>query len=291
MIRHAYLIAAHNQIELLKILLELIDDESNDIYIHIDKKFKEFNSDSIMSIVKKSKIYFIKRRNVSWGGFSQIQLEIDLLKEAVKQKYEYYHLISGVDLPLKTPREIIDFFNQNKGKEFVSFDEIKKEDLNYRIGQYRFFQDIYGNKKNILFIIDSISTRIQKFLKIKRKIFDEQKLKKGSNWFSITNDLALAIVKSEKNIKDNYKYSRCCDEIFLQTFIYNSIFKENLYYDEKKKNSNKRHIDFKRGNPYVYRVSDFSELINSNDIFARKFDYTKDKDIVLKIRNYILERK
>ena len=33
--------------------------------------------------------------------------------------YDYYHLISSVDMPLMTPNEIDDFFEKNKGKEFV----------------------------------------------------------------------------------------------------------------------------------------------------------------------------
>ena len=33
---HAYLIIAHDQFDLLESLLKCIDDERNDIYIHID---------------------------------------------------------------------------------------------------------------------------------------------------------------------------------------------------------------------------------------------------------------
>lgn len=36
--KHAYLIAAHSQFELLKKLIVLLDDERNDIYIHVDQK-------------------------------------------------------------------------------------------------------------------------------------------------------------------------------------------------------------------------------------------------------------
>ena len=36
--RHAYLIMAHNQWELLAQLLATLDDERNDIYLHVDKK-------------------------------------------------------------------------------------------------------------------------------------------------------------------------------------------------------------------------------------------------------------
>ena len=39
--RHAYLIMAHNQFDLLCKLIRELDYELNDIYIHIDKKAGE----------------------------------------------------------------------------------------------------------------------------------------------------------------------------------------------------------------------------------------------------------
>lgn len=38
--RHAYLILCHNQFRILCRLLTALDDERNDIYIHVDKKRK-----------------------------------------------------------------------------------------------------------------------------------------------------------------------------------------------------------------------------------------------------------
>lgn len=36
--KHAYLILAHNEPELLSLLIERLDDARNDIYIHFDRK-------------------------------------------------------------------------------------------------------------------------------------------------------------------------------------------------------------------------------------------------------------
>ena len=44
--KHAYLIIAHNNFYILKKLIALIDDERNDIYIHIDKKTKNFKKNA-----------------------------------------------------------------------------------------------------------------------------------------------------------------------------------------------------------------------------------------------------
>ena len=134
---HAYLVAAHHQMQLLQILLHLIDDERNEIYLHVDKKCKEFKEEEFRQTVKKAKIHFIERRSVTWGGYSQIQLELDLLKEATNTYHDYYHLISGVDLPLKSQNEIYNFFEIHKGMQFVSYDyKMDVDDVTNRLDKY-----------------------------------------------------------------------------------------------------------------------------------------------------------
>ena len=54
--KHAYLIMAHNNFYVLNKLILLLDDERNDIYIHIDKKVKEFDFDVFKKICKKENI-------------------------------------------------------------------------------------------------------------------------------------------------------------------------------------------------------------------------------------------
>lgn len=58
--KHAYLIIAHNNFYILKKLIALIDDERNDIYIHIDKKTKNFKKNDFMNICKKSKFILLR---------------------------------------------------------------------------------------------------------------------------------------------------------------------------------------------------------------------------------------
>lgn len=109
---HAYLIMAHKNIQQLKILLKLLDYKENDIFIHIDATADdEMKNYNYQHCCKCSKVYSKSVIDVKWGDVSQIATEIFLLKFAMRQqKYEYYHLISGMDLPLKSQKEIHHFF-------------------------------------------------------------------------------------------------------------------------------------------------------------------------------------
>ncbi len=100
---------AHKDWSLLNKLLECIDDKRNSIFLHIDKK--SILDPSIIYNPKKSYIDFIERRKVAWGGYSQIEVEVNLLETAINyKKFDYYHLISGADLPIKSQDYIHTFF-------------------------------------------------------------------------------------------------------------------------------------------------------------------------------------
>lgn len=287
--KHAYLIIAHNQFEILEKLILLLDDNRNDIYIHIDKKVTKFNNNYFLKLAKKSNIYFIQREDVNWGGYSLVNVEIMLLKSAIQYNYEYYHLISGVDLPIKTQDEIHNFFIENRGKEFIHFDSLILSENEYdRIRYYYFVQDKISNRnsfKKFLRYIERVGIIFQKVAKINRMKNFNIRLGKGAQWFSITNDFAKYIVKNEPLIKSIFKYGNCVDEMFVQTILLNSKFKDNLYYKNFDNNykSIVRYIDWERGNPYIFTKNDYNDLINSEYLFARKFDLYKDLEVINKI--------
>ena len=291
--KHAYLIIAHNNFEILEKTLKLLDDEKNDFYIHIDKKVKNFDFEKFKSFVKKSRIFFTDRINVKWGHFSQIQCELFLLEEATKNNYSYYHLISGVDIPIKPKNEIYNFFENNKGKEFINFQsKAYNEKLNNRFNIYHLFPNYSRSKlKIILSLIEKFSLLLQKLLRINRIKKMNIQFQKGDQWFSITNSFAKYVLEKEKWLNKTFKFTSCCDEIFLQTLIINSSFKENLFNKEFNNNqiiSIKRYIDWNRGFPYTFRKEDFNDLINSEALFARKFDLNIDREIVEMIFKYFM---
>ena len=106
--KHAYLIMAHNNFYLLDRLLRLIDDERNDIFLHIDKKTKNVPVKQLKEAVQKANLVWVPSLNIRWGGYSQIEVEMHLFRIASQTTHTYYHLLSGVDMPLKTQDEIHD---------------------------------------------------------------------------------------------------------------------------------------------------------------------------------------
>ena len=304
--RHAYLIIAHNNFNQLKLLLELLDDSRNDIFLHIGKDVHNVDLSQFTSICKSSPLYLANKRMIGyWGGKSLVDITLLLLKQVLETSdYAYYHLLSGVDLPIKTQDYIHDFFEKNNGKEFVGFDPAYLTDKEYRentisrVRYHHLFTYLYLLRKYggllsrgsgfIHTYLDGASVIIQRLFGVDRISKLNLEIYKGAQWFSITQNFAKYLVGKQLQIEKLVKHSFCADEIFVQTIIMNSPFQESL--SSNTTEGTMRHIDWKRGGPYTFRYADLDELMQSDKLFARKFDERVDMKIIEEIYNRLKRR-
>lgn len=286
MIKHAYLIAAHNDFYILEKLVSLLDYEENDIFIHVDKKVVDFNPDPFYRLVKKAKIKFVPRIKITHGSYSLIAFELILLKEAIKTPHQYYHLLSGVDLPIKSHEQIMAFFEEKDGNEFIGFDPTANEKGNYyqKLRYFHFFREFtppalmkYEKFRNMRYKMIALSLKYQEILGVNRIDDTKSNFWKGDQWFSVTHKFASYVLSVESQIRKTYRYTLSANENFMQTIAMNSEFKERTV-----KNS-LRFIDWDRGSPYTFTSDDFVSLMNSDKLWARKFSSQKDINVIDRI--------
>lgn len=262
-----------------------MDGENSAFFIHIDKR-ANVSREKLASIVKKANITFIPSKKIIWGQFSQVDCELRLLSVASKGHFDYYHLISGVDMPLHTVEQMNEILKKNPSVEYIHFDAPQVTLSDYERAKY---YHILPGREHWKRKINGVGVKLQRMMRIDRLKGKNIILQKGANWFSITDHLVQSIIRDEPEIRKMFRWSFCGDEIFLQTYVYNTEARKNLF--SKKFNNDYsmclRKIDWNRGNPYVYRSDDFQELINSNALFARKFDENVDMEIVKKIAVYL----
>lgn len=87
------------------------------------------------------------------------------------------------------------------------------------------------------------------------------KIKYGSQWVSITDDLVCTLLKYKEKINKVFSYTNCSDELFIQTVAYNCGFADKIYQPEDNQEANVRFIDWNRGkngNPFTFRLNDFN---------------------------------
>ena len=299
--KHAYLIMAYNNWDQLALLLNLLDDPRNDLFLHIDKNSGAYPKEKLEAAVSQSELIFIERKSVYWADFSQADVEMDLMQAASqKDHYWYYHLLSGMCLPLRTQDDIHAFF-ENEHREFIA---MTPNGGSYAEKHTRYYHFLLHNRfyRNHKFIkaIDRGFMYLQRGLGIKRRFGKDLQISTGWQWFSITDDFCRYVLSQRPFIQKMFSYTLDVDEKFMGTMINKLGDYSRVYYVTKPGEGNKsfqkgcqRYIDFDRPVPQPYTwgrdntTKDFEELINSGLLFARKFDERVNKDIIDLIVNYL----
>lgn len=255
--KHAYLIVAHNNWNILNKQMSLIDNEWNDIFLLIDKRARDFNPDLLYKCAH-SKVYITERINVYWAEYSQVQAYINLLSSAfeVEQKrdirYTYFHFNTGTDLPLKS-QTFIHGFCDNSGKEFIGIVPQQFPYCTNRTKVYWVFLDNSWFRKYKLFKIFCYTLAyVQRYIGINRLTKCDYSIYNGWANCSISHDLASFLLGNKDHIHSLFSKTLAPDELWVHTLAYNSRFKDQLYDVTDLRKGSMRYIDWQRGRPYTW---------------------------------------
>ncbi len=288
MSKHAYLIMAHTDIALLRVLIGMLDYEKNDIFLHIDKKWQDFRAEDLE--VEKSKLYILPRRiDGAWGHSSLVDIELLLFETAFKRgEYDYFHLLSGADLPIKSQAYIHNFFDKHKGKEFISFwtSESAIADARYKVERYHY--GMRWEKKPLPRLLSILCAKSRilisntLFFLFGARKFPWQ-IAKGANWVSLTKKIVEKILLEQESIGKALSHTRNGEEIFIQSIIAStSDLKNKVYSWESNDSAAMRTTIWETGanSPKTFTIEDKDFLLNSPNLFARKFSSSVDMGII-----------
>jgi hypothetical protein len=278
----AYLILAHNTPNHLHRLIRSLSSPDCDFFIHVDKK-------SDFSLIEGNNIYFVDNRiSVYWGDFSQIRAIVILMNQALNtnQNYGYFVLLSGSDYPLRSSIYIHDFLEAHRNTEFINMVKMPCAEVNKPLSRLRLYKvesdhtirnQIFETMRKSLHKIglDSILERDYK------KYLGDLEPYGGSQWWALTKnacDYIINFIDKKPRIVDFFTNTMCPDEMFFQTILGNSQFrqmvKRNLTYtDWSTGGSNPatiehRHIRFFKDQREIMARNVYGE---GELLFARKF--------------------
>lgn len=272
--KHAYLILAHNEPELLSLLVERLDDVRNDIYIHFDRKL------SILPDIKTQHagLYILKDRvDVRWADVSMLEAEYKLFHAVVDSgsQYSHHHLISGVDLPLKNQDYIHSFFAQHQAKEFVGLHQRPMNSHADRALHYwhpftRSFRGsgcVFAIKRILRYLV--IQTQV--LLGIRRNTAIP--FHKGGQWVSITRELIDYLLEQEERAFTIFSRTFGADEYFVPTLIWDTPFMERLFDATDESRGAMRYIGWRADGQLIdFTPQDLPALQQTEYLFARKFN-------------------
>lgn len=259
-------------------LISSIDDERNDIYLHIDAKVKTLPEVR----TEKAELFVLENRvDANWGDVSLVEAEYALFEAAYNSKteYSYYHLLSGVDLPLKSQDYIHDFFDKYAGKDFIGYTELSPSPKTVRkVCRWHLFPRQFKSKSILIRGVRALFLVFQEVFGIYRNEDIKEGIKKGSQWVSITNGLVELLLSKKEWALKTFSHTFCADEIFVQTICWNSPFRENIFCTEDDGKGCMRLIGWKDGCLYDWSVDELPTLKESPALFARKFKQLEIQD-------------
>lgn len=287
--KHAYLIMAHADMPLLQVLIGMLDDERNDIYLHADVKWKDFDPNALVANKATLRILPI-RLDGRWGHISLMNIEYALYDEASKYgEYYYYHLLSGADLPIKTQDYIHDFFSNAPHIPYISYWD-HPGDTYYKVSRYTF-----GMKYEKSLYRYPLFDRMVGFIKRKTadilfKIFgervDSKSFYKGAQWSSLREEDVKMLIDQKQYVSKRLRYTRACDEIFAQTILARKYFEPNGLDPYASKDM--RLVNWKSSviSPDYFTIDDWQQIQSSDALFARKFSSSVDLEIVKMVQDH-----
>lgn len=290
----AFLISTHTDVPQLKRLVEALPDNSVS-FIHVDGKvdiapFKE-------AFIGDERVVFIEHRvNVKWGSINEVEYQMELVRAALecREQFERLITISGMDYPVWSKEQIVQFFEQDREKEYLTAIDCSYPWHVSAIYQQYFFW-VHKPGSGWEYYVTRALGRALRLLGIKkplrRKIGDKTyKLYKGAAWWAITPKLAKVILHewdTNEKLKDWLKWCMCPAELFAQTVAFNDeSWKEKCIEHRGKKwglplLTPLTYIEW-RGRGLIVELDEayYDRIIQSGKMFCRKIVSGKSDALV-----------
>ena len=262
----AVLIQTHKKIDHF---YDLFKSNKNVIFIiHFDKKsgvlYENDFFDNLGNVVVLDDPI-----NVYWGGFSQIEATLLLIKKAYTFKsIKFFHLISGDCLPLIPFESMEKCWGEDGNELYLEIDD--KKDIYWRLN----IQAPHVDTNLIRTVPGKIINRLLRVLgsRLKFTKLDVRDYAYGSQWFSFTREHTEIILENYENgFFNSFKKIACADEHAFQI-----LFKKLRY----KSAGNRRFIKFIKGksSPEILSIKEICDAKERGFWFARKVDSEKFKE-------------
>ncbi|WP_241587328.1 beta-1,6-N-acetylglucosaminyltransferase [Rosenbergiella epipactidis] len=264
----AVLIQTHKKIDHFYDLFKY--NENVVFIIHFDKKsgivYEKNSFDNLNNV-----IILDNPVNVYWGGFSQLEATLLLIKKAYSfENINFFHLISGDCLPLTSFVSMEKCWGDNGNELYLEIGD--KKDIYWRLN----IQAPHVDTNLIRTIPGRIINRILRVLgnRLKFTKLDVKDYAYGSQWFSFTREHTEIILDNYENgFFNSFRKIACADEHAFQI-----LFKKFNY----KSTDNRRFIKFVEGksSPEMLSIEEICDAKDRGFWFARKVDSEKFKEFL-----------
>jgi len=275
--KHAFLIFAHKQPNLMGRTIRRLEAENHYFFIHVDKKTKNY-SDFKLAVKDIPNVFFHEDRfAVYHAGSSHLLATLALMRDVIRlvPDYDYIHIISAQDYPLRS-NEQFDAFFENTSHSFMYLDEeeLHNKNINYL---KRGVNEFHFNRTSTTLAKIYEKLRLGSIIALFYKRAPIKNLHGGWDWYSWNKkvlDAFMQYINQNPQYLKRFNHTVCPTEKIVQTFVCDKT--EQL---EIETTNPLRYISWHAHRPvdtdyrpFTLTEQDYDFIIDSKAFFCRKVD-------------------
>jgi hypothetical protein len=264
--KQVFLIHAHKDLPQINALVEQLRDDEFIIYVNLDRK----------SALDPAQLHpgarlVDKRIDVRWGGFSQVEATLNSLRQVVREvpQFDKVVFLSAQDFPLLPNGRLKQELARVAGRELIDSNPIRPGGWPVAFRYQYFYREGSGRGQRLAC---ALANRVLRLCNRTRRLPRNLEPYGGSSWWALSRPCLLALlerIEREPAIVGFFRTVLCPDELFFQTLVMNSPFRDKVL------PNNFRYIQWpEQGarNPKVLEEADFERIRASDAHFCRKLD-------------------
>lgn len=285
--KKAFIILAHHLPKQLNIFInQLLADPENDIFVHVNKKNETLKKE----IIKDERVFVTDQNiEITWGSDDILKAIIIMLKQVknAQRNYKYVLICSGQDLLVKDGLD--KFLTDNQGKVFIDGYEDDKKRRAFLLHEWpEKYRRLIDNKLHPVKLFRRFRLEVFRLgvpIKTKNVKFNVSSVTFYRNWFwcampDFVVSYIIDFLDKNPTFWEIYDEALVPEEGFFSTIIMNSQYKDCIDYVDGRSQSLTYDGPRYNGHSSLITMKDIDRVEKSGKFFARKFDITKDKDVI-----------
>lgn len=271
MIRIAYVVPVHRDPDQVARMIRRLATPSAQFVVHVDRRADPSVRHGIGAGTEALPVAFVEPHRCYWGGFGMVRAALKGIRHLVDEgvEYDYAVLLSGQDYPLRTAREIELFFGDAGGNSYLDAFALPRPDGWGPRGGLDRVEDWHLIRRRALHVQ----------LPRARTLPAGLKPYGGDAWWSLARPMVEYIdwfVRENPAATHFFEHALHPSEVFFQSIVMSSplagtIVPESLHYIRWEGDA---------ANPVTLGVADLDAMLGSGMLFARKFDTTRDHEVL-----------
>jgi hypothetical protein len=272
----AYLVLAHRAPEQLRSLAKVLASNGGRVFVHVDAKAALDDFAEALRGLQRVQMS-PQPLPIWWGGFNMVAATLHLCRAALDAGAERLVLLSGADFPIKQMHHVES--DLSKPLDRIEMLTLPNQNLGTDggVGRFRLVHRVDACSRVRLppFLLPALHRTLAPWLKRQPPMGLVPIV--GSQWWALQAETVRAVIDFFDHHLAVERYFRGCgvpDESLFQTLIH------HLCAAVPRTGHGRLIIWDRHPMPYVFRLQDWDELMASDALFARKFDFERDPELM-----------